>query len=266
MPTVTDPARELADICVILGQASDKIGSTYLAEKFQVPEWSTEFYQIVFLFSKRADELIEMLSEISVDDDYRREFEEHIRSIKLAFSPNGLTNRWAHATQNYISPANVNSVKALSGLVRPIRSYPKLNDAETEELIGEVDQLLLWLEEHQLSERDFIRQAIIDGLKQFRFRLSRIGWLGWGFAQDSLRDIISAYLALERGSVGAAEAPDAEAILRKTAAWVKGVFQTVGTVKETAGDVAFMVLAFEQVVQISQGKAPLAGLLTFAGP
>lgn len=193
-------------------------------------------------------------------------FAGHIRTIQQTFSPNGLNNQWNHSVQHYISPANVNSVKALSGLVRPLYAYPKLNEEEQAEILGEVERLLEWLNGHQLAERDFIRQAIMDGLRQFQFRLERIGWLGWGYTLDSLREVISAYLALERGMTDPNAAPDADAVLRKTAAWVKDVFAKVGTVRETAGDVAFMVLAYEQVVKIAQGKSAISGLLTFAGP
>jgi len=140
-----------------------------------------------------------------------------------------------------------------------------LSDDEQAALLLEVSQLLEWLGQHQLAERDFIRQAITDGLRQFQFRLERIGWLGWGYALDSLREVIGAYLALERGVEDPQSAPDAEAVLRKTAAFTKGVFAKVGSIRETAGDVAFMVLAYEQVVKIAQGKASIAGLLTFAG-
>lgn len=265
MPTITDPARELADICTQLSEGSRQNGATFLASRFEVPEWSTEFFQIIFLFSKRADELIAILNDLDIDDDYRQEFAGHIRSIQRTFSPDGLNNQWNHATANYINPANVNSVKALSGLVRPLYSYPKLNAEEQADILGEVEALLGWLKEHQLNERDFIRQAIIDGLEHFCFRLKRAGWLGWGYTVESLRDVISAYLALERGTPDLQSAPDAEAVLRKTVACIKSVFSKVGTVRETAGDAAFMILAYEQIVKVAQGKAPLAGLLTFAG-
>lgn len=265
MPTLTDPARELADICTRLSSHSDKVGSAFLSEQFNVPQWSTEFFQIIFLFSKRADELIAILPELSIDADYKEEFSTHIRGIQQAFSPNGLNNQWTHSLQSYINPANVNSVKALSGVVRPIYAYPKLSETEQAEVVAEVDELLEWLTTHQLRERDFIRQAIIDGVMQFRFRLERIGWLGWGYTLDSLRDVIGAYLALEKGTPDLQSAPDAEAVLRKTAAWAKQVFDKVGGVREAAGDVAFMVLAYEQVVKVAQGKAGIAGLLTFAG-
>ena len=130
MPTATDPARELADVCTRLGQESRSQGSTFLASQFGVQEWSTEFFQIIFMFSKRADDLIRILDDLEIDDDYRAEFAGHIGSIQQAFTPNGLNNQWTHAVAHYVNPANVNSVKALSGLVRPLYSYPKLSSEE----------------------------------------------------------------------------------------------------------------------------------------
>lgn len=264
MTTITDPARELADICMRLSDGVSIKGDDFLASKFQVPVWSTEFFQIIFCISKRADDLVDILSQIEIDDDYRLDFTEHISQIKQAFSPNGLQNAWSHSVNNFISPSNVNSVKALSGLVRPLIYFPKLSEAEVVEVLGLVEELLAWLKDHQLAERDFVRAALIEGLEQFDFRLRRINWLGWGYSLDSLRDVISAYLALERGTSDFDNAPDAAAVLRKTAACIKVIFGKMGTVRETAGDVAFMILAYEQIVKVAQGTAPIAGLLTFA--
>lgn len=265
MTTVTDPARELADICMRLTDGVSTKGDDFLAAKFQVPVWSTQFFQIIFCISKRADDLVDILQQLDIDNDYRIEFASHIDQIKQAFSPNGLQNAWSHSVINFISPSNVNSVKALSGLVRPFISFPRLNEDEVVEVLGLVEELLDWLKEHQLAERDFVRAALIEGLEQFDFRLRRINWLGWGYSLNSLRDVISAYLALERGTLDIDSAPDAGAVLKKTAGCIKAIFGKIGTVRETAGDVAFMILAYEQIVSIAQGTTPVAGLLTFAG-
>ena len=54
MTTVTDPARELADICMRLTDGVSTKGDDFLAAKFQVAVWSTEFFQIIFCISKKG--------------------------------------------------------------------------------------------------------------------------------------------------------------------------------------------------------------------
>ena len=263
MVGLTDPARELADICSRLSITEKHQGDVFLAKQFGVEPWSTEFFQILFNISDRVDFLIEILKDLDIDDDYREEMRSHLIQIKQAFSPSGLSNNWSHAVQNFIGPATVGPVKVLSGMVRKNYAYPKLDDDEKREILGYVDSLLDWLNKQQLSERDFIRQAIIDGLTQFRFRLNRIEWLGWGYSLDALKEVIGAYLALERGMIDKETNPDAEAVLRKTAALVGNVLKKVGFVRQSVGDISFMLLAYEQIVQVSQGSAPISGLLTF---
>ena len=89
--------------------------------------------------------------------------------------------------------AHINPIKTLSYQIRQKVSYPKLDEDDRKELLAVVSELIEWLKEHQLKEQDFIRQAIVEGLEQFRFRLERFEWLGWGYTLGSLRDVVAAY-------------------------------------------------------------------------
>jgi hypothetical protein len=53
--TMTDPADELADSCSMLISSGKGRCETAFATKFGVPEWSKEFYQIIFCLVDRAD-------------------------------------------------------------------------------------------------------------------------------------------------------------------------------------------------------------------
>ncbi len=265
MADVTDPARELVELCVALRESTQERGDKFLARRLGVNPWSAEFYQTVFTITRRIDDLAEIVNGLEMDDDFRKDAIGHLNTIRFAFSENGMVNQWQHSSDNFISPASVDPIKMLSMQVRKVSQYPKLSDNEAKDLVASVDDLSTWLNEHQLKEQDFIRQALIDGLDQFKFRLERIGWVGWGYTLQSLRDVISAYIALEHGTLDLNGAPDADATLRKTKALVLKVFEKIGAAKEFAETGDFMLRAYGATMLMLQGGQTISGLLTHLG-
>ncbi|TPN28799.1 hypothetical protein FKO01_20590 [Mesorhizobium sp. B2-3-3] len=267
MPTLTDPARELAEICERLSEPADRItGDAYMAKKFEVRAWSKDFYQIIFCIVERADYLLKLIDEIELDDDIRNDAKAHVEQIKLAFSKESLNNRWTKDGQglSHLKRENIQPIKMLSQQIRQKVSFPKLDSDEIAELLGMLSELEGWLREHQLKDQDFIRQSIIDGTIQLKFRLERVGWLGWGYTIESLREVIGAYLALERGFPDLAQAPDAEAVLKKTGAFVKKFYEKTALVKDISETADFVLRAYGATTLFLHG-AGVAGLLTFAG-
>lgn len=269
MATLTDPARELADLCARLSsfggaEHQQKQGATVLAAAFDVPEWSSEFYEVVFAISRRADDLVEIINALELDADTKSELVADVKNVQETFSRNGLNNQWQHSLAHFLAPTYVKPIKTLSMQVRSHYAYPKLDEAELNELLRQVDELLTWLSDHQLKEQDFIRQAIIDGLEHFRFRLQRLGWVGWGYTLQSLRDVIGAYLALERGMPDTGREPAAEAVLKKTGALVKLVYTKVKFAKESVETGEFLLKAYGAFALASQGPQGIKALLTHA--
>lgn len=265
MPTVTDPARELSDLIRGLNARPNKRFDEELARIFEVDVWSSDFYQIIFTISSRIDELKSLTDNLKLDDDYKQEIKDGLRTIQLAFGPNGLQNVYSHSQNHYLSQAQIAPLSALSGLVRPMRPYPKLDESEFNELLALIDELLGWLEEHQLADQDFIRQALIDSLKQFRFRLNRIRWLGWGYTLEGLRDVVSAYFALERGMPVDGSNPMGQATIKLVGNFVRRFFETAGFTKETIETGDFMLKAYGTLQLLITGQASIAGLLTYSG-
>jgi hypothetical protein len=264
LPTKTDPARELSDLIRSLNLAPNERMDQGLAKLFGVKAWSSEFYQIIFTISARIDELVALIDDLDLDDDYKLETKQNLATIQQAFGLNGLQNAFNHSQQGFLAAAQVAPLVALSGLVRPIRSYPKLNDEERLELIGMVDELLGWLNKHQLSEHDFIRQALIDGLNHLRFRLERLQWLGWGYTLGGLREVILAYFALERGIPQDGSNTTGSAMIKLVGTFVKQFVEKAGFVKDTVETGEFMLKAYGFVTLMIQGQTTIAGLLTHA--
>lgn len=265
MPSKTDPARELSNLIRGLSLNPNERFDDQLARNFDVEAWSSQFYQIVFTISARVDELIVLTDELPLDDDHKIETKDNLQVIRQAFGPNGLQNQSSYALKQYLSATQVGPLTALSGLVRSVRPYLKLDETEQFELLAMVDELIGWLEDHQLSEHDFIRQALLDGLRQLQFRLERIKWFGWGYTLQGLRDVIAAYFALERGFPQDGSNPPAQAMLKLVGEFAQNFFEKVGFAKETIELGDFMLKAYGTVQLFLAGKTSIAGLLTYAG-
>ncbi|AHE52826.1 hypothetical protein NX02_05435 [Sphingomonas sanxanigenens DSM 19645 = NX02] len=136
------------------------------------------------------------------------------------------------------------------------------NDAEQNELLELLGTLLGWLRGIQLKDRDFIRGSLIDGLERFEFRLRHIHWFGWDYAAASLREVIAAYLVLEKVTPTLSN-PDAEAVLMKIGGFFKrmdGIVSGAKDIHEKA-DWVLQVSTWAFRGLVGTGGAALAGLL-----
>lgn len=260
---LTDPARELVEMLEML-QAPDSssTGAEYLANKFGVKAWSQDFHKIIAAIMDRLAQLSEIVSDLTLDDDFRSEMLAHINDIAVAFGPGAFQNAWRSYGIDRLSRQNLQPLKGLSGQVRQKIAYRKLSDGEIDELLTSVAELISWLKEHQIVEQDFIRQALIEGLEGLQFRLKRLKWVGWGYALEGLRDVIAAYMLLERQELKVNENPDAEAALRKVGALIKDVYGKLQTVKTVAETGDWILKAYGAATLVLQGTATIKGLLT----
>ncbi|PCD02663.1 hypothetical protein COC42_14835 [Sphingomonas spermidinifaciens] len=263
MPAKTDPASEFAALCDKLAPAVDARGSDHLASMFNVEEWSLEFYQILFCIIERANLIKQLMETIPEAAHIAPDAIAHIDDLLQGFKPLAMQKVWGHVGAQHVNAKNIQPIKILSAFLRMHVSYPALSDAERADVIGLVDELLTWLEDIQIAENDFIRQALIDGLRQFSFRLERVEWLGWGYTVASLRDVIGAYLALERGLPNDGSAPQADAIVRKVGAGLKGIYERVGFAKDAVERADFILKAYGAASLYVHSHGGIAGLLTF---
>lgn len=257
----TDPARELAELCERLHVRADVAGETFLAQKFGVQAWSKDFFQILFVISDRCTLLQSIVETLEIDDDYRAGLIANIADIMEAFSSTATRNAWHGYGFNKVGPVNVGPLKAISGLVRQQVAYRKLSGDEIAELEEQVAVLLTWLHEHQLAEQDFVRQALIEGLEHLRFRMARLAWLGWGYTLESLREVIAAYMMLERGGVDPKQNPEAAAMLHKVGAVIRTLYEKVSAAKSVAETGDWLVRAYGAGSLIYQTGKPVVRAL-----
>jgi|GEM_PF-1096471 len=260
---LTDPARELAELCTALQAESAQSGEKFLAEHFTVVPWSREFFEIVFTITERCGMLQDIVGDLGIDEDFQAEMVAHVSAIMAAFSAQAMRAQWKDFGNKKLSPVNVGPLKALSALVRQRVAYRRLEETELAEILSQTANLLEWLEEHQLEDQDFIRQAMIDGVERFQFRLERLSWVGWGYTLDSLRDVIAAYMLLEREGIDPQTHPNAAAILKKVGGVIQAVYQKVATAKDMAETGDWLLKAYGAGSLVYQAGRPLiAGLLT----
>ncbi|UCI32538.1 hypothetical protein [Mesorhizobium sp. B4-1-4] len=267
MVSKTDPAREIADICRKLGGSSDQPGDKHIATTIGVEQWSRDFYEVIFSIAERLELLLRVLDELELDEDQREEIRGHIKSIKSAFSRNALITAWnvKGGGLAILKGPHAAAINALSGQVRTKIWYPKLDEAEAKEIVGLVDSLLTWLQDIQLNEQDFLRQALMEGLQRCRTRLDRLQWLGWGYTVESLRDVIGAYMALERGFPDATQTnPPAAAVVKKTLDTLKAISDKVGVARDVTDNGRFLIEIYGWAALAKQ--AGIAGLIGFGIP
>jgi len=129
-----------------------------------------------------------------------------------------------------------------------------------------VQRTLGFLRDHQLERQDFIRQALIEGLEQFIFRLERLRWLGWGYSLEALKDVIGAYFALERGFDTEGGDQIMDATLRKVAGALRSIYSKAGAAKDVVETSDFFLKAYgAAAIYLNTSSGGVSGLLTFGG-
>ena len=262
LPTITDPARELVDLIRSLQIVSSRQSDGGLAELWGVKPWSSDFMLIIYTISARIDGLKLLTRKTDLDTDQKNEMCEHLENIRKAFGPSGMSNTWSHVLGSYLTPAHINPVSMLSGLVRPLQSYAKLGNDEVSELLEMINTLQVWLSDHQLHDHDFIRQSIIDGLDHLTFRLEHVGWLGWGYAIEGLKDLIHAYFVLERGVADSGENSTAAAALKNLGTFIRTTYSKMTILKDVTEVGDWMLRIYGGVMAASDGPTTALALLT----
>lgn len=161
----------------------------------------------------------------------------------------------------HVNAANIQPLKMCSAYLRGHVSYPDLTAEEQAEIIKVAEGLLETLREHQLEENDFIRQALIEGIEAFVFRIERLQWLGWGYSLESLKSVVLAYVALDTGIADQNVTPIAAAMQRKLKAGLKSIFRSVGLAKDVVDRADFALKAYGAFMMAVQAQGGIAGLI-----
>lgn len=198
MDPTTDPARELAEIAGKLSIGSSHAGDKFLAEQFGVEPWSTEFVKILACILERADQIAVIVSKSQMDDDHRDSALDDLTKFKRGFTGKSLQNPWNNSGNGLMTMKDHGRpLQYLSTVVRPFVSYPKLSEAEISEFLELIEDYLAEITESDASP-EFVRQAITDGLTNFKFQLQHIGWMGSGYAITAFREVMFVYETSKR--------------------------------------------------------------------
>lgn len=216
MTNLTDPAREILDLCKYLVQAgSTEAVQKFLAEELGVDIWSSELFLMIEVVTSRLEELRKAIDSLSLEQDLTIDAYNEINSIKKLLTPPFFSSNTMGVIRINLDESKLRTLRLLAPQVRTVISYPYIGDDERGEVSNDIRTLLEWLSKHQLSENDFIRGALIDGLSQALFRLEKMHFFGWAHSAASLKPVIAAYMALDRMDTSKANNPDAEIVLKR---------------------------------------------------
>jgi len=262
MARTSDLARDLTDLCIELRQLPGKPdGPTALAGFFNVEPWSAEFMLIMASLNQRIEALRSMINSIELDEDIRESASSCLENIRNAFTAGGLLNQWSHSINTFLSDANVQPIRLTSGYIRERHGYIVPSKDEVDEMIAHAESLREWLVDANLQDRDFIRTALIEGIDSFIFKITRFGHFGWTEVLESLKSVVSAYMALERGMVEGAEPSIYEAAAKKVASFLKLSFEKVKSTKEVYEVSDWVLRGYGALHAIPDAKSVVAGLL-----
>lgn len=269
--SLTNPARELVEFCQWIESIPSKENTTaaHIGKALRIKPWSVEFYRFAIFINGRFDRVLELVESLSIDKDIIEESKDQLEVLRSPFTEPGFRSPWNPTGGNLnnnskakLSQLNRAPIKALSSEIQRLVAYPKLDSETRQSIDSECAELQAWLEDHQLSEFDFIRQMIIDGIKSFREDLQREHF-GTEYILNSLRELIEAYMLLERtpqffGS-GLVNQPDYGAMLKKVGSTLKFTYSKINFVKSTLETGDFVLKAYGALHLAKQ--MGIAGLL-----
>lgn len=236
-------------------------GAQYLATVFEVEQYSLEFYEIVSAILGSLRHLEQIVDEVVTRERPRATAKTHIATLRSTFDQNGLQQQWNQFGAKRTANSVTDPILSLSHSLQAF-DYTRPDDEEIEDFRADADELLKWLKEHQFEEQDFIRGCLIEGVERFLFRLDKLKWVGWGYAAESLREVVGAYLALERG-VDPTTMPTANAGLKKIASKLKKPLSLISKGRGVKDDAEFMLTAYHASSQfVKPTLGYIAGLLT----
>ena len=260
---LTDPARELVETLALLSEEPNEKIVSRLTSRANVEPWSSSLFSIIFEIIDRSDLVISEVKKLPLDQDVMEDAIRSLKAIRAVFANPKVLDQDINQLRMTVSGANSTVLKMLSSQIRENVSYHKLTKEEREEILQDVNDLFGWLIDLQSDEKSFIRQALIDGLARFIFRLERLEWVGSGYVLEGLRDVIQAYLALEGANIvddGGDELQ--KAILSKCKATVVRTLSVLDIVKEQTDRADWALRAYGAVSALADGSTTVTALLS----
>lgn len=259
---LTDPAKELAETLNLLAAEPNVTISEKIARGANVKIWTPDFFRILFEITNRIDLVASKIRDLPMDEDLRQDALRSVSNIRSVFASSGILDQYNNEIKNTITGSNATVLKMLSMVIREQVSYPLLDSEARQAVLEECVTLQNWLTDLQSEDRDFIRQALIEGLDSFIFRLERLEWLGHGFVLDGLKEVIQAYLSVQGARVvddSGAELQDA--ILAKTKASIFRVLKAFDLAKDTSERADWALRAYGAVAALADGSTTVVALL-----
>ncbi|MBW6398796.1 hypothetical protein KPL78_13110 [Roseomonas sp. HJA6] len=147
--------------------------------------------------------------------------------------------------------------------LRKAYAYDFLEETEVSELINIIDEFLNLLENRQTDDLDFCRQAMIDGLIEFKFRLEKLKWLDHGYAVESLRNVVAAYFVAKE-TIRQSPDFDEKSIMREIEMNFIKIFKILKIGKDAVDITRMIITGAVSLYLLTQNAPRIAGYLTYS--
>lgn len=254
----SDLALDLADICSSFNAEGNIRGDDFLAKQFGTRVWSNEFMEILSEIRKRIARLEHLVNQLDLDAQIASDLKGACSSIARAFEVQALHTTWntGGGGSQLLGRENWRVIRQASTSLRKINRYPRLSEQEVLEAVEETKTLLKWCVEHQIEQFDYLREAIIIGLRKFEFRLQHYRWLGWEYSLEPLKEIHHAYDWMGRKEVSPNDYPSYAAMNKLVGEFLAKKYGQILKIKNVADTGVWAFTVYQAVRYLSHNNNP----------
>ncbi len=194
-------ARELAELCISLHSYKNKQSNGEPAVDTLVETFDADnvagLMEILSCIHGNIERARSQILELVPDSFDNGPALNSLNQITEALSPQRLAQSWHNNGLNHINLERMGPLHSISAVLQ--REYPttRLDKEEIEALGVEAQNLLTWLELHQLTDHTVQRLLMISGLKAFQRRLKWFRWVGSEYTYEPLLQFLGSASAIE---------------------------------------------------------------------
>ncbi|MFG1223001.1 hypothetical protein [Xanthobacter wiegelii] len=199
--TITDPAREIADLGETLFAIppSDQPTFNVLAGAIGLPVETSEFLLTLAGASRRIEGLSEYVRTTTHGDvgtRSRTQALEALGRLGQPFRPAFFARPWREVHSNFIQGIDIAAMEMFSAHMRHVQPLRRLSDEERTRLLSAIDDAIADTVA-QSDLREWMKAPLLDGLRQLRLIVQHIAFFGHGRAIDDLFNLSSTVEAVQ---------------------------------------------------------------------
>lgn len=204
MSSISNIALELVQLCEILrveGPKSENEHATKVLNKIFGISKAADLFEVVGVIYKNIEIARTQILSIAPDPIENVSALNALANLESAFGPASLARPWAQAAKAHYSDEKYAPLRSIPPSLR--REFPtiRLSDQEKDLIHGEAENLLNWLESHQLTDFSVQRMLMVQGLRDFKRRLDWYKWVGFEYTFEPLLAVLASASSIEASDI-----------------------------------------------------------------